>query len=268
MIEIHAHVLPGLDDGAADLAEAQALVAEYGRQGVTDIICTSHLLPGNMSGPAGVDYLRRYDVQFTGLRDLFVGCERPVRLHRGLELVLVPDLLSRLRHLDRSASPLSLAGSAYLLVELPHWLAGGLGSLEQLLFNLQLLGFTPILAHPERIVDFAAVWPTLRQWVGQERVLLQVNASAIVLPENAQTDQAGRFQRRHGAADQMIRAGMVHFAASDAHHMTSRPPRHREAWTVLAETYGEAVARVLLLDNPAAVLADGPVQSVCPEQTG
>ncbi|MDW7659448.1 MAG: CpsB/CapC family capsule biosynthesis tyrosine phosphatase [Bacillota bacterium] len=258
MIDIHAHVIPGLDDGAADLAEAQALIAEYGRQGVTDIICTSHLLPQQILSDDG-SYLQRYYDAFTSLRVQFATCERPVRLHRGYELVLMPDLARCLHKFDKQDHPLTLAGSAYLLVELPRWLSGGIGSLEQLLFGLQLMGFTPILAHPERIVDLASVLPMLYRWIEQERVLLQLNTSAIVAPRDEKSDQYDRFKRRQPSVDQMIRAGMVHFMASDAHNLQTRPPQNQAAWAQLTATYGESVARQLLLENPAAILADRPV---------
>lgn len=260
MIDIHAHVLPGLDDGAADLAEAQALIAEYGRQGVSDIICTSHLLP-QQTGEDNGSWLSRYEAVFAPLQEQFAACERPVRLHRGFELVLVPDLAGCLRQFPRTSQPLSLAGSAYILIELPRWLSGGIGSLEQLLFELQLAGFTPVLAHPERIVDLVDVLPMLWRWIEQERVLLQINASAVVAPAEIHSIRYERFKARRPSVDRMIRAGMVHFVASDAHNLRSRPPQNRAAWSVLAETYGEATAQRLLRDNPAAVLSDRPVNS-------
>jgi protein-tyrosine phosphatase len=258
MIDIHAHVLPGLDDGAADLTEAQALIAEYCRQGVTDIICTSHLLPQQMLSDDG-SFLQRYTAAFTSLRDQFAVCDRPVRLHRGYELVLMPDLARCLNKFARKDNPLTLAGSSYLLVELPRWLGGGIGSLEQLLFGLQLMGFIPILAHPERIVDLASVLPMLCRWIEQERVLLQLNTSAIVAPRDEKSDQYDRFRRRQPCVDQMIRTGMVHFVASDAHNLRSRPPQNQAAWIMLSTTYGEQVAQNLMLENPAAVLADRPI---------
>ena len=261
MIDIHAHVLPGLDDGAADLADAQALIAAYGRQGVTDIICTSHLLPQQMLSDDG-SFIQRYNTVFTDLRDQFAACDRPVRLHRGYELVLMPDLTHCLNKFARLDHPLTLAGTSYILVELPRWLGGGIGSLEQLLFGLQLMGYTPILAHPERIVDLDAVLPMLGRWIEQERVLLQLNTSAIVAPPDEHSDRYDRFRRRQPLVDQMIRSGMVHFVASDAHNLHSRPPQNRQAWDTLSAAWGEDVARLLLRDNPAAVLADRPVAAL------
>ena len=263
MIEVHAHVLPGLDDGPADYAEAFALIAAYARQGVTDIICTSHFGSAQMQAEVETDYLARYREAYQLCAATFEKSEYPVRLHPGLELELVPDLLRSLKRHERdSFNPLTLAGSFYLLVELPKWVSGGLTSLDNILYSLQLDGYMPILAHPERISDFAASEEQLSLWVTQERICLQVNASSLVSLPNRTTEQQERLQRRRVIVDRLIRSGLVHLAASDGHDVIRRPPMHQEAWHILANQYREAVAQRLLQEKPAAILNKLPLQPV------
>ena len=259
MIEIHTHVLPDLDDGAADQGESEALLLAYMAQGATDLVCTSHFGAAQLRMIQQDAYFCGYEEKINRLRRWLAAGGRDLRLHNGHELVLIPDLLLFLQqHRDLSLTYLTLAGSAYLLVELPHWLSGGIKSLERLLFNVRMAGYEPILAHPERIVDFAEVQPVLQQWVEQEWVYLQINASALVEPQSA--DRQERFQQRRSRVDQLIRQGLVSFAASDAHNMVQRPPQLDRLDKVLRDRYSPAIADLLLRENPQAVLDDRPVR--------
>ena len=255
MIEIHAHVLPGLDDGPVDSDEAFALIAAYARQGVSDLICTSHFTAEQMQKDHSQAYLARYATALSICNEAFMQSEYTIRLHPGFELELVPDLYRCLHMFNQPPYPLALAGSSYLLVELPRWLNGGIGTLDNLLYSLQLAGYMPILAHPERIVDFESSELQLVRWVEQERIFLQVNATSLVELPDRTSEQQKRYQRRHAIVDRLIRSGLVHVVSSDAHHVVRRPPLHQLAWTTLSEQYGEASARLLLQDNPAAILA-------------
>ena len=175
-------------------------------------------------------------------------------------MVLTSDLLPGLEILQRRfQKPMSLAGSAYILVELPRWLNNGLRSVEPLLFNLELAGNFPILAHPERIVPFADALPILESWVEQERIYLQINASSLVEPLKGTAEQKERYNRRRQIADELIRRRMVHFIASDAHGANKRPVQNAPAWQTISQDYTQALAKLLLQDNPARLLADEPI---------
>jgi protein-tyrosine phosphatase len=119
-----------------------------------------------------------------------------------------------------AGTPLSLAHSYYLLVELPRWLSGGIGTLDKLLYSLQLAGYMPILAHPERIVDFEANETQLMRWVrtGSD---LSTSQRHIAGRDHStgHTNSKKRYQRRRIIVDRLIRNGLVHVVASDA------PPR-------------------------------------------
>jgi protein-tyrosine phosphatase len=253
MIELHSHILNGLDDGAADREESLGLLVEYARQGVSDIVCTPHCLPPLYGQKSESErFLAEIARQIADLQT-----QSQVRLHSGAELVLSNDLPAGLASLEPHA--LTLAGSAYLLVELPGWVSGGLRSLEPLLFKLQLAGYCPILAHPERIRPFEEARPILAHWVETERVFLQINTSSFVSQTDDHADQRDRYERRRDIVNDLLEHRLVHLVASDAHDTQRRPPQLADAQVQLSRQYGQDLADLLLKNNPAAVLADQPL---------
>lgn len=268
MIEIHSHVLFGLDDGATDADQCRQLLLDYVRQGVTEIIGTPHLDLNQFSTYEKVDtYLDRARENYQEVCHMIESEQIPVRLHWGLELMLCSDLVAFLkRQRDQSKVSLGLAGSSYLLVELPRWQDGGMRSLEPILFQIQLLDFQTILAHPERAMRHAEVLPFLEEWVNQERVTLQVNTRSIVppAPEN-QDEQQERYSRRNHYVRQLLDLHLVHFVASDAHDPDRRQPQNQAAFDWICGKYGHELAQLLTADNPGKILSNQPVQrsSVC-----
>lgn len=265
MIEIHTHILPAIDDGARTEEEAFGLLLEYDRQKVTDVVCTSHLpLRQLLELQHDKTYLEDYRQRLKNLQQQAFTNGIPVLLHPGHELLLVADLLTCLQKLDHeSQRALCLAESTYMLVEIPPWQTEGVSFLERILFGIQLLGYMPVLAHPERhISHFGQTFPLLKRWVEQELVCLQINAASLVQKKDSGNRE---HLRMRGCADRLIREGLVHFAASDAHNLDHRPPRHDELYQVLKCDYGVVVADSLLQNNPAAVLADKPVYPALPE---
>ena len=140
MIDLHCHILPGIDDGAADLGVAVAMARAFVADGVTVVACTPHILPGvyHNTGPqirqAVQDLQQALDAQGIALR-----------LTTGADVHMVPDFVAGLR----SGHLLSLANSRYVLVEPPHHVAPP--RLDDLFFQLIVAGYVPILTHPERL---------------------------------------------------------------------------------------------------------------------
>jgi protein-tyrosine phosphatase len=133
MIDLHCHILPGLDDGAPDLNVARAMARAFVADGVEAVACTPHILPGlyHNTGPGirnAVDRLQR------GLD----ADEIPLRLVTGADNHIVPDFVAGLR----SGHLLSLADTRYVLVEPPHHVAPA--RLEDLFFNILVGGYVPI----------------------------------------------------------------------------------------------------------------------------
>lgn len=243
MIDLHAHVLPGVDDGPVTWDETLALVRAAAGAGVTAMAATPHMLP---DGPWAnerdrilplVDELRRR-VEREGLG---------VDIVPGGEVYVVPDAAERVR--KGKAMTYGDAGR-YMLLELPP--SHVPPYLERVLFELRVTGVTPIIAHPERYEvvqrDPDIVW----EW-HERGALLQLNVGSLPL--------AGPLGR---TARALLAMGAVHLLASDAHGLDRRPPLRLKDFQRVVALAGELAARQLLWDNPAAVLAGDPVTPAQP----
>ncbi len=240
MIDLHSHILPGLDDGARTQDESLAMARDWVASGVTTVACTPHSEPHipKSSLAMAVDRLQ-------GALD---AADIRLRLVLGIEVFLEPDMAV----LIEREFAFTLGGTRYMLVELPFevWPP----HTEQTLFALQLRGITPILAHPERYRAVQARPERVAPLV-ERGVLMQVTGYSL-------TERVAReFQK---AAEALLRHGLVHLIASDSHR-PGHPKDLPQARAVAAKIVGEAGARALVEDNPAAILADAdPADIIAP----
>ena len=238
------------------------MLRQYVEQGVTGIIATPHMDFSRFNSASQIDkYLAQVNRVFDETNKVVEDNQIPITLHLGLELVLTSDLLVYLKNrINREGHVVSLAGSHYLLVELPVFLENGLQMLEPLLFHIQLMGYQAILAHPERSMRHPDTFPILEKWVRDDRVKLQINANALVPPSADSPDSRhDRFHRRNLYVRQLIEAGMVHFVASDAHDPEVRRPLNGEAYEVVREQYSVEMGKMLFVENPRRVLENEAV---------
>ena len=259
MVDLHSHLLPGIDDGAEDLQASMALLAAYLRQGVSDVVCTPHLPPredSTFSQTAIRAAIDSRDRALDGLREATASLAPSVRLHAGAEVMLTSSLPGLLRLFARECC---LAGSPYLLVEVPSFLSSGLHAIDPLLFRIQLEGLTPVLAHPERMSLSESDLAILTEWVGQGRLLLQVNATTLLPAETLPVERRERQRRRQAAVDLLVRAGAVHIVASDTHGPIHRPPMLEEAFQFVGAKYGQRIADRLFKENPRRIIEGGEV---------
>jgi protein-tyrosine phosphatase len=241
MIDLHTHVLPGIDDGAKTLEEAVEMCRLAARDGCEALVATPHQRRGVWwnSDPEELEALCD-QVQRA------VGSE--IRVLPGGEIHVDPRLLGEvLRVPEGTSGVLPLAGSRYLLLEFDA--AGSADEAADLVHELAVEGWRPILAHPEFIPwmadDFAAV-----ERLVEMGALAQVTAMSVT----------GDFGRRAQAdAHRLIDAGLAHFVASDCHGPRRRPPGLKRAERAVAARWGEEVARRLVADNPRAVVEDRPL---------
>lgn len=260
MIDLHAHVVPDFDDGPADLDESLSLFKQYQAQKVTDVVATSHSMPSRTREPETHADLDAYTNRFEKLNQKLKQNQIPVKLHRGFELVLSGDLpIALKRYREQEPHPLTLAGTHYILVELPHWMSMGLDNFEMILFQLQLDGYRPILAHPEHILPFREALPILEQWVHQGSILLQVNAGSIIGQVTRERKRVKSVRARYRHVSDLMERDLVHVIASDAHHSKRRPVLLEAARAAIIKTYGEQRARALFNDNPRRILQDEPM---------
>lgn len=238
MVDIHCHILPGLDDGS-DSIETSLKMAEMAiEDGVTHVVATPHANSEYDFVPELIRE-RRDEIQ--------------VRLGERLTIATGCDFHLSFENLEGVRSDprrFSLNQGDYLLVEFADFAIPA--SLDQTLHELQLLGLRPIITHPERNPLIRTQWDRLWGWLRQG-CYVQVTAQSIT----------GGFGRRaQQAAESLLDARAVHFVASDAHNVTTRPLRLRPVYDALAESDGEELARALLEENPRAALESRPLPYV------
>ncbi len=239
MVDIHSHVLYGLDDGARDKDTSVAMLRMASAEGTSDIVATPHSDLKYSFQPEAVA------AQIDELSQL----EGIPRLHRGCDFHLSFD---NIESLFDSPSRYTINGLAYLLVEFANQaIPKGFG---EVLSRMLDKGIWPIITHPERNPLLAKDIPRLAEWV-KLGCLIQVTGQSFT----------GRFGRKAARAVQdLMRHNLVHFVASDAHDLQNRPPTLKPAFAFVKEEYGEHTAHALFYTNPAMVLT-GQAVATTPE---
>lgn len=235
MIDIHCHMLPGLDDGAETFEIACAMAEMAVMDGITHVIATPHACQAYIFSPDLVR-ARRNEIQarFVGRLAIATGCD----FHLNFE---------NLRDIREDPTRYTLNQGNYLLVEFADFSIPP--SLDQALHELQLQGLHPVITHPERNPLIRSQPGRLSRWLRQG-CYVQVTGQSLL----------GRFGKAaQEVAEQWLDAGAVHFLASDAHNTTTRPLRLKETFDHVAKARGEDIARALLVENPLAAFEGRPL---------
>jgi protein-tyrosine phosphatase len=237
VIDLHAHILPALDDGPANMGVSVAMAAAAVEAGTRTLAATSHVNRGFALEP---DELREARER---VRERLAADGIPLDVVQGGEIAL-----SRAPDLDEAdLRALTLGGSRCLLLECP--LSPIAPSMEPMVAQLRGAGFEVLLAHPERA-------PTMIRSPGALDRLIALGATGQVTSGSL----AGAFgEPVRKAAFAMIERGHVHVLASDGHHPSQRPPDLRPALEPLRRRYdgdGEALFEWMATGVPAALLAD------------
>ena len=246
MIDIHAHILPGLDDGARDTETALAMAEMAGESGVRTIIATPHCnLPGNRPNFADETLQRTF---FAFCRSIH-NANIPVNILLGMEIFGTPEVPELLR----TGKLIPLAGSRCPLIEFPFRDYGQQAT--EILAGVAALGFRPIVAHPERYYYVQQSPELLNRWI-ELGCLLQVNKGSLL----------GRFgPAEEATALELLDRGFVSFVASDAHSPIVRTPWMADVQDLIADEYSPKLARRLLEDNPQTLLEGRDVETAEPE---
>lgn len=237
MIDIHCHILPGVDDGPKDWDAALNLLRAAEADGTTGMVATSHV----------VDRLdtameKLYTDVFTELKG------RAAEAGIGLKLWLAGEVHCQTAFAPTSPLATFNHNGKYLLVELP--MAQVPADFKDLIFNLELEGIVPILAHPERNAVLMQKPAMVHDWI-ERGILMQINAGSLL----------GRFGRpSQQMAVTMLDHNWVHFVASDAHSTRSRPPGLSEAYAIIEKKYGRHKAQALFLRHPLAAVEGGLIE--------
>lgn len=236
MIDLHCHMLPGIDDGAQDLDTALAMARCAVADGITVTACTPHIYPG------------LYENDATGIaaavdrfRGALADADIDLTLTYGADIQIVPELLAGLR---RGTHP-TLHGSRYFLFEPPHHTVPA--RFHETLFDVTAAGYVPVITHPERLTWLDdAHYPWFLQ-AARSGAWIQLTAGALT----------GHFGRRAQYwSERMLDDGAVHILATDAHDPDRRAPVLSEGRDAAAAWVGAAEAARLVIERPQAILDD------------
>lgn len=243
VIDLHSHILPGIDDGADSLEVALEMARIAVADGTRVLACTPHIYPGlYMNDRAGIERER------DKLQQVLAAHGIALRLVVGADAHLVPELLSGLK----SGRVPTLAGSRYFLLEPSHHVLPP--KFEESVFEIMAAGFVPVITHPERLTWIEDHYDKFIT-VARRGAWLQLTAGAVV----------GKFGRRARYwSERLLGDGMVHLVASDAHTVSVRSPRMSDAVARLETIVGPAAAQRLVQGRPQAILDDVDPASVPP----
>ena len=235
MVDIHSHLLPGIDDGAKDLNEAVTMAEMAAADGATDIFLTSHL-----------NFEYKYDPDMAArLRTKLASRSPIIRLHSGCEVHLTWE---HIQLVLQNPAAYTLGGKRYLLVELPDQFLWQ--SIRAALEILSDAGLRVVIAHPERNPQLRAE-VNVAQEIVESGYLMQITARSLT---------GGFGPESAGAAEHFLQRQLVHFVASDAHSVTHRKPLLSPAHAHLSERFGIEAAELLTRTNGLAILNDFPVR--------
>jgi len=243
VIDLHAHVLPGVDDGARDLAESLAMLRVAVAQGTRAICATPHAHGPDYDVPAD-----RADAAFAALLDAVRAEGLAIEVTLAAENWYRPDLpaLARAGRLRGYAATRAPAPRRVLVEFPPTHVPPEAG---EVFFQLRLEGFTPVIAHPERNPSFWAR-PSDAVALREQGALLQVTAGSLT----------GLFRRESFVCAQALaKAGAIDLLASDCHRADRRPPGVLEARRLLEKWSGRAAAERATEGVPAALVAGAAI---------
>lgn len=240
MIDIHCHILPGIDDGPSVMDESIEMCRMASSDGITVIVATPHFTPGQYMA----DSVRVFE-EAAKLSDALQRFDIPVRILVGADVAISPEVPAQLKSVEHLTINRS---GRYFLAEFPHthvppgW--------ERFLYSILASGLTPVITHPERNIWFMqrpdALYPVVAKGA-----MVQITAMSLTGEFGEEAQEVSLYLLRHNLA---------HVIATDAHSATYRPPILSEAADMVAELFGQEKADRLVQTTPAAIIEGRPVK--------
>ena len=235
MIDLHIHIIPGIDDGSRNMEISVQMASMAYESGIHHIVTTSHCYPGLFDNYADDEMNRKWDELVARIKTERI----PVHLYKGMEIMGTDHTASDLK----AKKVWTINNTKYFLIEFEFdektefW--------DQVLKECKEAGYLPLIAHPERYYAVQRDPSIVYQWV-QLGYGIQVNKGSLL---------SGFGRRERETADSLLRHRLVHCTASDAHNLTSRSPSMTRLKRYLEENYGKEYTYMLMEENPGRILA-------------
>jgi protein-tyrosine phosphatase len=236
MIDLHCHILPGIDDGPQTMEESVAMARRAVEDGIVHIVATPHVNASfAVSGQSFQKNTAFFQTQVRQLHDRLKS--------EGLMIGIFPGAVIALPAIEEDTiSVLGINNTKYLLIEFPH--ARLPAKAGEVVLNLRAKGYHPIVAHPERnpsIIDDPRKLMELRK-IG---ALVQITASSLTGTGDSDVRQCAHY---------LVKKNAVEFIASDSHSVDTRPPVLSKAYELIAEMVGVEKAEMLVWWNQVGVI--------------
>lgn len=244
LIDIHSHILPGVDDGAKTEEDSIAMAKVAVQQGITTIIATPH-----HRNRAYDNYKQEIETNVSILNELLQQHNIPLTVLAGQEVRIYGEIIE-----DYNQGEIQpLHGTKYVLVEFPF---GEVPQYtERLLYDMQIAGLTPVIAHPERNRELIENHDRMYELI-RNGALAQLTAGSLHGDYGKEIEQFSY---------QLLDANLVHFIASDAHNTTTRGFGLKEAYEKIKAEYG-VETYYTLLENSQLLVDDEHVNRFEPSR--
>lgn len=232
MIDIHCHILPGIDDGPREWEESLAMCEMAVKDGIRTIVATPHINDGPYSN-SKEKILKKIDELRTRISGRF-----ELDILPGADIHVTFDLVERLK----SKEIPTINNKSYILLELPHEILPP--NLESLIFEIRVMGITPIITHVERTHWIKRKFQDIERFI-ELGALIQITAMSI-------TGEFGRAAKQW--SEKLLNEKLVHIIASDGHSINGRPPILSRALDVASSIAGKDEAYAMVHDIPLKVI--------------
>lgn len=236
-IDIHCHILPGIDDGPESLEMSLRMIKIAADDGISHIFATPHIIKGVYDN--NTQKIRK------GIEALRLHISEKITIYTGADVRITPDIMLKI---EKGEMP-TLNGSKYMLIELPHFVIPP--NIDMLIFDLRKAGIIPIITHPERHITLTKKFFVLKR-LRDIGAMYQLTAMSV-------SGELGKNIQKISFS--MIDGGFIDFIASDAHNARERPPVLSNAYNVIVRSYGYEAAETIFLKNPEKILSCESIES-------
>lgn len=233
IVDIHSHILPGVDDGAQDMEMTKQMIEVLHRQGVRSIFATPHI-----SMRSREDKPRRVAEAYKKVKQFINETYPDMQIYLGCEVYMEPGMLEKIKN----EPSIALNGGRYVLCEFAF--TGRYKEMYEFLQQLVRARYKPVIAHVERYTCLMGKWDRINE-LREMGILMQMNAESL----------SGKWlDKRYKYGKQLIQAEVIDFVGSDAHDMSSRKPLMDQAQRTLEKLLGTEKAKCILETNAQVFL--------------